>query len=277
MEDQMTELGLADAHGVCQHSLEHRFQLTGRTADEPEDLGGRGLMLQRLAQIFVALAQLLEDAGVLDGDDGLRGEVRHQFDLLLGERAHLLAINDDGADELVRLKHWHAEYCPRVSRLDDGDETRITFKIGLVLSDVEDMEDLFGIGNTRERRVRNIAEFNQRLSPIPFDKGGRRTVHRDRAKGISLAQEQVAELRLAEADRVCQHGLEHWLQRGGRAANDAQHLRGRRLLLQGLAEVVRALAQLIQQASVLDGDNGLGGKVRYQLDMLACERPDLLA
>jgi hypothetical protein len=43
IEDQVTELGLADAHGVCQHSLEHRFQLTGRTADDAEDLGARGL------------------------------------------------------------------------------------------------------------------------------------------------------------------------------------------------------------------------------------------
>src|SRR5262249_21797018 len=47
IEDQVTELGLADAHGVCQHSLEHRFQLTGRTADDAEDLGARGLLLQR--------------------------------------------------------------------------------------------------------------------------------------------------------------------------------------------------------------------------------------
>src|SRR5262249_11747550 len=145
--------------------------------------------------------------------------------------ANLLAINDDRADELVRLKHWHAEHCPRVSRLDDGDETRITFKIGLVLSDVEDMEGLFGTGNTRERRVRNIAEFNQRLPPIPLDKCSRRTVHRDRAKGISLAQEQVAKLGIAQSRRILQHGLEHGLELARRTADDTQDLRGRGLLL----------------------------------------------
>ena len=54
---------------------------------------GRGLLLQRLAQIIGALAQLVEQPRVLDGDDGLGGEVLHQLDLLVGEWADLLAID----------------------------------------------------------------------------------------------------------------------------------------------------------------------------------------
>jgi hypothetical protein len=42
-----------------------------------------------------ALAQLVEQAGVLDGDDGLVGEVGEQFDLLIGERPDLLAVDSD--------------------------------------------------------------------------------------------------------------------------------------------------------------------------------------
>ena len=42
----------------------------------------RGLLLQRLGEIVGALAQFVEQPRVLDGDDGLRGEVLHQFDLL---------------------------------------------------------------------------------------------------------------------------------------------------------------------------------------------------
>ena len=45
--------------------------------------------------------QLVEQARVLDGDDGLGGEVLYQLDLLVGERPHLLAIDDDSADQLV--------------------------------------------------------------------------------------------------------------------------------------------------------------------------------
>ena len=67
-----------------------------------QHLRGRGLLLQRLGEIIGALAQLVEQPRVLDGDHGLRGEVLHQLDLLVGERAHLLAVDDDGADQLVR-------------------------------------------------------------------------------------------------------------------------------------------------------------------------------
>ena len=38
--------------------------------------------------LAVNSAQLVEQAGVLDGDDGLGGEVLDQLDLLVGERAH---------------------------------------------------------------------------------------------------------------------------------------------------------------------------------------------
>ena len=55
--------------------MEDRHQLAGRTADDLEHLGGRGLLLQRFAQIVGALAQLLEQPRVLDGDDGLGGKI----------------------------------------------------------------------------------------------------------------------------------------------------------------------------------------------------------
>ena len=81
----------------------------GELDDDLEHLRGRGLLLQRLGQIVGALAQLVEQPRVLDGDDGLGGEVRDQLDLLVGERAHLLAVDGDGADQLVVLEHRHGE------------------------------------------------------------------------------------------------------------------------------------------------------------------------
>ena len=67
----------------------------------------RGLLLQRFGEIVGALAQFAEQPRVLDGDDGLRGEVLHQLDLFVGERPHLLAIDADRADEFVILQHRH--------------------------------------------------------------------------------------------------------------------------------------------------------------------------
>jgi hypothetical protein len=37
------------------------------------------------------------------------------------------------------------------------------------------------------------------------------------------------------------------------------------------------LAQLIEQSCVLDGNDGLGGEVLYQLDLLVGEWPNFLA
>ena len=51
--------------------IEHRLQVKGRAADDLEHVGGGRLLLQRFAQF-------VEQAGVLDGDDGLGGEIAQQ-------------------------------------------------------------------------------------------------------------------------------------------------------------------------------------------------------
>ena len=63
----------------------------------------------------------------------------------------------------------------------------------------------------------------------------------------------------------------------GERADDAQHFRRRRLLLQRLGEVGRALAQLVEQPRILDGDDRLVGEGRDKLDLLVGERTHLVA
>ena len=94
------ELGLTDAGRVFQHSLEYGLQVAWRAADDLEHVGGGSLLLQDSPQ-------LIEQAGVLDGDDGLGGKVFDQLYLLVGERAHLLAIDDDRPDQTIILEHGH--------------------------------------------------------------------------------------------------------------------------------------------------------------------------
>ncbi len=62
-------------------------------------------------------AQLVEQPCILDGDDGLSGKVLHQRDLLVGEGADLLAVNDDGADQLILLEHRDSNVRPRTREL----------------------------------------------------------------------------------------------------------------------------------------------------------------
>src|SRR5262249_49478887 len=47
IEIQHAEFGLADAHRVLQHGLKHGLKLTGRAGNDLQDLGSRGLLLQR--------------------------------------------------------------------------------------------------------------------------------------------------------------------------------------------------------------------------------------
>ena len=98
---RLPKLGVADAHRVLQHGREHRRKLARRAGNDLQHLTRRGLLLQRFGEIVGALAQLVEQPRVLDGDDGLRGEVLDQLNLLFGEWRVLPAINDEGADQLI--------------------------------------------------------------------------------------------------------------------------------------------------------------------------------
>ena len=109
IEIERPEFCITQPHRISQHCLEYRLQLTGRRADDPQHIGRRRLLLQRLTQIIRTLAQLIEQAGVLDGNDGLRGEVLQQLDLLIGEWADLLPVDSDAADHPVLSEHWNEE------------------------------------------------------------------------------------------------------------------------------------------------------------------------
>ncbi len=91
--------------------------------------------------------------------------------------------------------------------------------------------------------------------------GRRRTV-----KTLTLMRRRRA------ARRVARDGVEHGLDVGRRARDDAQDLAGRRLLLQGLGEVAITGLQLREEAHVLDGDDGLVGEGLEEGDLGAGER-----
>jgi hypothetical protein len=57
--------GLAQAHRPVEHRVENRREIAGRAVDDPQHLGGRGLLLQ-------GLAGLGDQPRVFDRDDRLR-------------------------------------------------------------------------------------------------------------------------------------------------------------------------------------------------------------
>jgi hypothetical protein len=78
-------VGVANPNGIRQHGFKRRLEVVGRVWDNAKHLRGGGLLLQRLGEVVGALAQLIEQPRVLDGDDCLSGEVRDQSDLLIGD------------------------------------------------------------------------------------------------------------------------------------------------------------------------------------------------
>ena len=75
-------VGRAERACTLNDGVQDVAEIGRRGRDHTQHLGGDRLLLQRLAQLAVALLQFLEQAGVLDGDDGLVRERLQQRDLL---------------------------------------------------------------------------------------------------------------------------------------------------------------------------------------------------
>jgi hypothetical protein len=177
-------------------------------------------------------------------------------------------------DQLALLEHRHIEQAARTAKLGGGDAERLAVGIGRLGVGIHDVDRLPCAGDTAQAGRRTGPD----RSPIEVFRIGRRHAELcDRGVGSVLVAEQNPDLGLADAGRVHQHGLEDGLELPGRARNDLQHVRGRGLLLQRLTEIVGALAQLGEQAGVLDGDDGLLGEIAHQFDLLVGERTDFLA
>ena len=102
---QDTEACVAQLLGASDDRIEHRLDVGRRAADDPQDVGCRGLLLQGLGQVGVLGLQLREQSRVLDGDDGLVGEGGHEVDLLVGERAGFGPVDEEHADQVVLPQH----------------------------------------------------------------------------------------------------------------------------------------------------------------------------
>ncbi len=144
-EQQLAKLRLANPHRIRQHGLKHRLKFARRRTDDAQHVCRRGLLLQQIA------AQFTEQPRVLDGDDGLRGEVLHQFDLLVGERLHLLPKDADDADQFVVLDHRHAQ--KRAGAAEFGDR-----HVRLFRHHIARMHDLPGFEHAVETDVTRQSE-----------------------------------------------------------------------------------------------------------------------
>src|SRR5213594_3450497 len=73
-ESQQYVINPTNPGGALDDRIKHRLHIRRGAADDAEHLGGCGLMLQGFAQFRVALAELLKQAHVFNGDHRLVGE-----------------------------------------------------------------------------------------------------------------------------------------------------------------------------------------------------------
>ena len=102
-------------------------------------------------------------------------------------------------------------------------------------------------------------------------------MHCNHAHGGSIEQQQIPEPGPEDAYRALEQGLKHGVKVARRTRDHLKNLRGRRLLLQGFAQIIGEVPQLFQQPGVLDGDDRLGREILDQLDLLAAEWSRLLS
>ena len=84
-------LGAGELHRLGDDGGEHGLAVE-RRIHRLRDFAERAQFADRAAKLVGALAQLREQSRVFDGDDRLRGEIRQQLDLLVGEWTNFLAI-----------------------------------------------------------------------------------------------------------------------------------------------------------------------------------------
>ena len=96
-----------------------------------------------------------------------------------------------------------------------------------------------------------------------------------RNHSVTLAESQHHVINPTNPRGAFDDGIKDRLHVRGRAADDAEHLCRRRLMLQGLAQFCVALLDLLEQPHVLDGDDGLVGKGLEKCDLFLRKGTDL--
>src|SRR6266487_3337759 len=90
--------------------IEHSLQVERRAADDLEDLGGRGLLLQRFTQLAATRLYFVEQAHILDGDHRLVSKRRHQLDLLARKWSRRISCHGHNADAAPFSQQRHAKH-----------------------------------------------------------------------------------------------------------------------------------------------------------------------
>ncbi len=234
--------------GAVGDGLEHRGDVGRRGRDHLEDVGGRGLALQRLAR-------RIEQADILDRDHRLVGESLQQPHVMLGEGAGGPAGRDDDADGFALAHQGREQHAAIAAGARDVARGRFELGVGQLRRGA--------VGHERKGREARERHRERGLQHAIAGRIGRRERGKMR-RAVDIAQHCRGEA----ADQpvgVGGDGVEHRLHVGRRGGHHLQDVGGRGLAFQRLPD-------LVEQACILDRDHGLIGKGLQQLHEVGRER-----
>src|SRR5262249_11501485 len=117
------------------------------------------------------------------GDDGLRGEVLDQLDLLIRERPDLLPKDNNCGDQLILLDHRGDKDCASTGEVDESNMRGIAFAVRRHRPNVVDGNDLLGPDHLSRPSSWRGAKW---LDPPPLSVCRRNIVKRNGAKIVSV-------------------------------------------------------------------------------------------
>ena len=235
--EETAEQAVAQPVRALDDGVEHRLDVGGRTGDDAQDLGGGGLLRERLGEVAVARPQLLEQADVLDGDDRLIREGSEQVDLPVREGRGRFARDRDQAEGDVPPHHRHHEASAVAPQPGEFDLLRAGLRVVL---DVGQMEDAALADHARG--VIPGRERDRELRPEPLEPLRADAVRRGHPQHVPLDHEHHAAQGPAYPDAAAGDPLEDRLRVGRRGPDDPQDLGRGRLLLQRFREALLELA-----------------------------------
>jgi len=200
-------------------------------------------------------------------DDRLSREILQQRDLLVCERPYFLPENSNDAEQGLVFAQRYGKLSTEATDLDLCSPQRMTGAVSLALRDVRDMSNVLSQQHPLHGHAGSRQHRSAPSSPlVEFAMA----TGRNEVESFSIISGDVAKAGLAQTHRFFEHHVEDGRKIAGRGVDDAKHLSGGGLLLQGFAG-------LGQQPRVLYRDDRLRSEVLDERDFPVAERPNFKA
>ena len=142
------------------------------------------MLLQRLPQ-------LIEQAGIFDGDDGLAGKIGEQRNLCVCKWTNFLTIDDDHSNQFIVLEHRHSDKGPDPAEFDGFDDRRMAFGIRLCRCQVGDVDSPLSFNCLAKTGPGRGVKWT---ASARLGKRRRQIVRRGDAKSAVFVEKEIAKL-----------------------------------------------------------------------------------